>query len=184
MVPPLQQRLLVKDAGESAAAAPYRVPFKNLFCKSFEQKGNVVEKMERNKFSDVRPSRQVFERVNGFEIEKLNISANGANKKTSENVEKMLPCIVRQEILQEKRMKYGNMSDAWSFKNDSNNIILDNTESVGEKILSSGKGRISHPRGWKLNPLELWKLGKILYYRTKRFYPQLLYWMLIVLIWN
>ena len=37
VVPSLQQNLLENDAGGCTTPAPYRVPFRNLFSKSFEQ---------------------------------------------------------------------------------------------------------------------------------------------------
>ena len=71
MVQHLQQKLLEKDAGEGTAPAPYRMPFKILFSKSFEQKKNVVEKVDRKNLSEVRPSGEVSELGKNWEIEKI-----------------------------------------------------------------------------------------------------------------
>ena len=73
VVQPLQTKLLEKDAGECTAPAPYRVPFRNLFSKSFEQKKNVIEKIDRKNLSEVKLSGQVSELKKNFVMENQKI---------------------------------------------------------------------------------------------------------------
>ena len=64
----------------------------------------------------------------------------------------MRPGVISPQLLQEKRMKYGDLSDLWSFRNNSNDVILEDIDSVGEKILSSGEWKGIPPKGMEIGP--------------------------------
>ena len=97
-----------------------------------------LEKVEKKNLSDSRPTGKIFDRGKSFRVGNLRDPVNTEKEKIAENVGKSPPCVISPEILQEKRMKYGNLSDAWSLKNNSNDTVLDNTDSVGEKLSVSG----------------------------------------------
>ena len=154
-----------------------------MFSKSFGQTRKVIEKIDRRNLTEIKSIGQSFELGKSFEFKKLKTPLDAANKIAVENVEKTLPSVVSPQLLREKRMKFGDLNDVWSFKNDSNNIILENTDSVGEKSLSLGEGKGIPPMGMEIGPLGNLETSDNELLVKKGVGPLLLDWERMILIW-